>query len=650
MGKKSRKRSIEHDEEKENKWKKRFRRLERRIKNIHRNRNDVPESSPTTQQSVSETEEPLAPIQGTPPPEDPVQTVDQPLEANQVDDNVLKALGERVAVDKPLGAPIFEEIVLRWTDLFKAGLPKEEKSLLLKKYGTPENCLFINPPKINPEVKASLNEAFITRDTRLVDKQEKVTVCLAVLGTTLSDLLKGQSVDKLTLLERLSDIGRLLVDLQREETLTRRALILPNLNASVREALKATVVDEWLFGKQLEENLKTSHIKKLQRSVPSTDLQTTVHDDGRTKKTLQSAILGIPEVGTRSISETRSISPEETLLDPGTTSLMEAPYPGSRNIMRQALALKGIPEDALDIAVSSLSDSSVRQYETAYKKWWSYCQENHIDAFTISIPNILSFLSREFHTGASYGTINSYRSAIAFILGPEIGQDDRVKKFCRGVSKKRPPKPKYNSTWDPRIVIDFLEKWTPNNELDLEKLSLKLVTLLALITGHRFQTLALIDVRNIEKARNLIEIKIPARIKTSRPGREQPTLLIPFYPQNRDICVASTLEAYMERTRELRGRCTSLFISFKKPYKAVSTQTLSRWVKSTLTISGVDTKTFSAYSTRHASTSAAKRSGVSIDTIKKTAGWTIASETFAKVYNLRVREEKEVFARAILEQ
>ncbi|XP_077263284.1 uncharacterized protein LOC143906079 [Temnothorax americanus] len=265
MGKKSRKRSIEHDEEKENKWKKRFRRLERRIKNIHRNRNDVPESSPTTQQSVSETEEPLAPIQGTPPPEDPVQTVDQPLEANQVDDNVLKALGERVAVDKPLGAPIFEEIVLRWTDLFKAGLPKEEKSLLLKKYGTPENCLFINPPKINPEVKASLNEAFITRDTRLVDKQEKVTVCLAVLGTTLSDLLKGQSVDKLTLLERLSDIGRLLVDLQREETLTRRALILPNLNASVREALKATVVDEWLFGKQLEENLKTA--KTLEHSA-----------------------------------------------------------------------------------------------------------------------------------------------------------------------------------------------------------------------------------------------------------------------------------------------------------------------------------------------------------------------------------------------
>lgn len=194
------------------------------------------------------------------------------------------------------------------------------------------------------------------------------------------------------------------------------------------------------------------------------------------------------------------------------------PYPDSRDIMRQAFALKGMPEDSCDI--SSLSESSVRlQYELAYRKWWSYCQQNRIGFFTISIFNILSFLTKEFHKGASYGTINSYRSAIAFILGPEIGQDNRIKKFCRGVSKKRSPKPKYNFTWDPKIVLDFLSKWTPNNELCLEKLSLKLVKLLALITGHRFQTLSLIDIHNIEKTRNLIEIKIPARIKTSDPRR-----------------------------------------------------------------------------------------------------------------------------------
>lgn len=106
-----------------------------------------------------------------------------------VEENLLKVLSERVATDKPPGAPILQEIVVRWTDLFKAGLPKEEKSLLLKKYGTPENCPIINPPKLNLEVKVSLQEPVTSRDSRLVDKQEKITVSLAVLGLTVSELL-----------------------------------------------------------------------------------------------------------------------------------------------------------------------------------------------------------------------------------------------------------------------------------------------------------------------------------------------------------------------------------------------------------------------------------------------------------------------------
>ena len=36
----------------------------------------------------------------------------------------------------------------------------------------------------------------------------------------------------------------------------------------------------------------------------------------------------------------------------------------------------------------------------------------------------------------------------------------------------------------------------------------------------------------------------------------------------------------------------------------------------------VDTSVFTAHSTRHASTSAAKRRGVDLDLIRKTAGWT----------------------------
>lgn len=204
--------------------------------------------------------------------------------------------------------------------------------------------------------------------------------------------------------------------------------------------------------------------------------------------------------------------------------------------------MKGMPNESLDIAIASLTDSSWRQYETAFKKWWEFCQETHINEFEPTIPQVLSFLVKEYEKGASCGSINSYRSAIALILGPEIGQDIRVKRFCKDIAKRRPPAPKYDFIWDPKIVLDFLSQWTPNESLTLEKLSMKLATPLALVTGHRIQTLTLIEVKDIEKIDDRIEIKIPARIKTSGVKRKQPILVLPTYPEDRTICAATTLE------------------------------------------------------------------------------------------------------------
>ena len=181
-------------------------------------------------------------------------------------------------------------------------------------------------------------------------------------------------------------------------------------------------------------------------------------------------------------------------------------------------------------------------------------------------------------------------------------------------------------------------------------LSKKLITLLALVTGHRIQTLSLIDIRNIIVKVSLIEIKIPERIKTSKPGRSQPVLILPFFKKNPNICPAKTLQCYLKRTENLRKNITVLFISFKKPFKKASTQTLSRWVKDVLRESGIDTDIFSAHSTRHASTSAAKRKGINIDVIRKSAGWTENSSTFTKFYDRPLVQDVRMFGRAILDR
>lgn len=270
--------------------------------------------------------------------------------------------------------------------------------------------------------------------------------------------------------------------------------------------------------------------------------------------------------------------------------------------------------------LASLSDNTFKlYYDTCLKKWFRFCNNNSKDPYDDSIPNIMVFLTTLFDNGAQYATLNCCRSALSLVLGHQVGSDDRIQRFLKGVFKLRPPRPRYDVTWDTTQVLNFLSSQYPNETLDLECLSKKLITLLALVTAHRAQTFSKIKISNIIIKNTEIIIRIPDIIKTSRAGSSQPTLYLPFFAEKPSICPANVLRTYIHKTETLRTDQQSLFISFKKPHKAVTSQTLSRWIKLTLASSGIDVSIFSGHSTRHASTSKALTAGVSLDLIRKTA-------------------------------
>jgi hypothetical protein len=298
--------------------------------------------------------------------------------------------------------------------------------------------------------------------------------------------------------------------------------------------------------------------------------------------------------------------------------------------------------------LASLSPSTIKQYDVSLKKWWFFCISNQIDMFKASVPNVIYFLTELFKNGSQYGTLNSVRSALSLIIGPSIAKDDRIHRFFKGVFRLRTPHPKYNTTWDTNCVLNYVSSWFPNETLTLDKLSIKTVTLLALATAHRIQTISKINIKNIEIESNRITIKIPDLIKTSRIGAKQPILFLPFFRDKQSICPAQTLVCYLERTRDVR-KSDYLFLAFKKPNGPVGTQTLSRWIKRCLCESGIDTSIFSAHSTRHAATSRARSLGVNIDAIRNTAGWSGNSTTFATFYNRTIlNNEPSSLARAII--
>lgn len=164
--------------------------------------------------------------------------------------------------DKVYSEAVHPDIALRWKEIIKQGLPSEEKISLIKKYTSPGNCIEIEAPKLNQEVRVALTENNRKRDDRILAKQAKIAAALAALAK--ATILTVRSKDR-QLLSYISDAARLIADIQRDETSIRRNLAIANVNVAAKETLTATAPDEFLFGKDLSEKLKTA--KSLEGSL-----------------------------------------------------------------------------------------------------------------------------------------------------------------------------------------------------------------------------------------------------------------------------------------------------------------------------------------------------------------------------------------------
>ncbi|OXU16595.1 hypothetical protein TSAR_006217, partial [Trichomalopsis sarcophagae] len=208
---------------------------------------------------------------------------------------------KRTFEERTFVPPLHSELVLRCKDVIEHGLPEEEKANLLKKYPPPENCLFLDPPKLNAETKRIAQPTVISRDDRIFGKQRKIAAalsavakaqmtlikdgkdfvdlpvieCLSDTSRLLSDIQPDESIIRLAkaqmtlikdgkdlvdlpVIECLSDTSRLLSDIHRDESIIRRSLVASNINPTLKEAVSQTTCNEWLFGEKLDEIVKTA--------------------------------------------------------------------------------------------------------------------------------------------------------------------------------------------------------------------------------------------------------------------------------------------------------------------------------------------------------------------------------------------------------
>ena len=144
------------------------------------------------------------------------------------------------------------------------------------------------------------------------------------------------------------------------------------------------------------------------------------------------------------------------------------PFPTSRMAcIGQSLSSEGLSEGVISIIRQSWRPSTESSYSSAWRQWDSWCSTRGIDPLSAPLSSILEFLLEQFNMGKQYRTINSLRSAISMthseVDGSRVGQHPLVSRFLKGVFNSRPPAPKYSSTWDVDIVLDYI-RGLPDNE------------------------------------------------------------------------------------------------------------------------------------------------------------------------------------------
>lgn len=314
------------------------------------------------------------------------------------------------------------------------------------------------------------------------------------------------------------------------------------------------------------------------------------------------------------------------------------------SLISDSLAKKGLAKQTLEIIMASWRPSTHKQYSTYLNKWQVFCKSNGVDILLPTVEQVLQFLTELYQAECGYSALNTARSALATIIllpgNIQIGNHPLISRFLKGVFQTRPTLPRYTQIWNIDVVINYLRSLSPATMVTLKELTLKVTMLLMLLSGQRIQTIQMLSIDYMHITNSCVKFKVHDKVKQTRPGCHVQDLSFKAYAPDRRLCILTYLKRYLDLTESLRKEEKQLLISFSKPHKAVSKDTISRWLKSVLDTAGIDTSVFSAYSVRSASTSAAKAKGASMDQVLSAGGWSAAS-TFGKYYNKPIIKQTE---------
>ena len=241
---------------------------------------------------------------------------------------------------------------------------------------------------------------------------------------------------------------------------------------------------------------------------------------------------------------------------------------------------------------------------TIYKSKWAlfekWCRENSVDFSTPSVKQISDFfmyLYQDLNRRCS--TIDGYRTAIVDTLGPtahHIAYNADLHRLLSSFYRDRPKSSRNLPKWNLSVVLNELTKapFEPMKDTDLKLLTLKTAFLLALACGkccseiHAWVANKVSNLGQWEKVTLFPSSDFIAKNQLAREGSQSvspvtipalTTIVDRQFKEDRTLYPVRALRYYLDRTKDLRGSRSLLFISFKKGQTSDPLLSLPDWNK-----------------------------------------------------------------------
>lgn len=300
-------------------------------------------------------------------------------------------------------------------------------------------------------------------------------------------------------------------------------------------------------------------------------------------------------------------------------------------------------------------------YNVYLKKFEVYAFERDFQPLETSIENACDFLCGLFLEGYSYSALGQARSALSAVLpeinGKTFGEQKLTRRVMKSFYDKNPPRSKYFEFWDPDVPLTYLREYTPNIKLSVFDMTVKLCFLLAILSAQRCQTLADLKVDDFKFANNerSVTLLYSTVLKNSRVGQKLGFQTLEKFDEDPTLCIVTNIQAYLFKTRDIRAKYAlrrdggPFFVGTRPPYQGVTAQTVSKWIRRVLSLSGISTKRYGAHSTRGVSGSVMVLMNVPIKEVLERAAWKSES-TFRVFYHKPITKVANPHANAILQR